>query len=368
MTLNAKRIVVKVGSSSVTGATGRLDHENIEQLADQIAAECARETECVLVTSGAIAAGVERLGMAGRPDDMARMQAAAAVGQGLLIHEYTTHFRRHDIHVAQILLTQFDMAHRELYLNARQTLLQLLSMGAVPIVNENDTTAVEEIKFGDNDAIAALVAVLIEADLLILLSDIDGLYSGDPRTGEARQILRVEEINSEVEEMAAGIGSEFGSGGMVTKIHAARIAGAARIGMYIADGRDRQIIGKIMSGEKVGTYFVPNERKTSERKLWIGFGRTVRGRIVVDEGAAQAVAGAGGSLLPAGIVSHAGEFSIGDTIEIAGPDEKVIARGSTNYASRELAAIQGKRTEQIADELGSGYSEEVVHRDFMVIL
>jgi len=352
----------------VTDATGRLDHENTRILVEQVAAECARGTECVLVSSGAIAAGVERLGLRERPKEIAKLQAAAAVGQGLLIHEYTALFRRHGIHTAQVLLTQFDMAHRELYLNAKRAIAELLSMGAVPVVNENDTTAVEEIKFGDNDTLAALVAVLAEADLLVLLSDTDGLYTEDPQRGRARHLSRISEITPEVERMASGIGSEFGSGGMVTKIHAAKIAGAARVGIYIADGHDPEVLRKIMDGEEIGTYFVPKKRKMPGRKIWIGFGRTVMGRVVVDEGAVRAIVHGGKSLLPAGITGYDGDFGIGDTIEVAGPDGKAVARGSSNYAAAELAGIKGKRSRQIADVLGEDFSEEVIHRDFMVLM
>lgn len=363
-----KKIVVKVGSSTVTDTAGRVDHANLRALVGQIAAEVALGTQCLLVTSGAIAAGVERLGLEVRPSDIAKMQAAAAVGQGLLIHEYTNLFREHGLHTAQILLTQFDMAHRELYLNARRAISEIISMGAVPVVNENDTTAVEELKFGDNDTIAALVAVLVEADLLIILSDTDGFYSGDPRKGDSVRLTRVDSLTPEIEAMASGIGTQFGSGGMITKIHAARIAGAARIGMYIADGRDPEVLRKILSGDEVGTYFVPKKTRVSERKLWIGFGRTVRGRVTVDAGAAKAIMGAGGSLLPAGITGHSGDFAIGDTIEVAGPDGTVIARGSSNYASVELTHIKGKKSDQIAGRLGEDFSEEVIHRDFMVVL
>ncbi len=363
-----KRIVVKVGSSTVTDSTGKLDHHNIEMLVEQVAAECALGVECVLVSSGAIAAGVERLGFKERPADIARMQAAAAVGQGLLIHEYNALFRRHNIHVAQVLLTQFDMAHRELYLNARRALSELLLMGAVPIVNENDTTAVEEIKFGDNDTIAALVAVLVEAEILVILSDTDGFFTGDPRLGETKQLTRIENITPEVEAMATGNGTEFGSGGMVTKIHAAKIAGAAKIGVYIADGRDNNVLRKILDGGQIGTYFAPKKERVPGRKLWIGFGRTIKGRVTVDAGAAQAIVGSGKSLLPAGITGCEGDFSIGDTIEVAGPDGRAIARGSSNYAAVELVTVKGKRSRQIADVLGDDFSEEVIHRDFMVLL
>jgi glutamate 5-kinase len=365
---DAKRIVIKVGSSTVTGAGGRLDRDNIKSLVEQIAGQCAQTKECVLVTSGAIAAGVERLKLDGRPREISGLQAAAAVGQGLLIQEYAGLFGRHGIEVAQILLTQYDMAHRELYLNARRTINRLLAMRAVPIVNENDTTAVEEIKFGDNDMLAALVAVVVEADLLVLLSDVDGLYACDPRKEGACRISRIDSITPEVEAMAENIGSRFGSGGMSAKLKAARIAGAAKIGMYIADGRDPDVLAKIMAGREVGTYFVPARRKTPGRKLWIGYGRAPQGRVVIDQGAARAIVDDGRSLLPAGITDIAGEFAIGDTIEILGADGRAIARGLSNYGAAELRNIKGKRTNQIAEQLNEDFSEEVIHRDFMVLL
>jgi glutamate 5-kinase len=365
---DARRIVVKVGSSTVTDADGRLDRDNIKSLVDQIAEQCAQAKECILVTSGAIAAGVERLKLNGRPRDISGLQAAAAVGQGLLIQEYAGLFGRFGLEVAQILLTQHDMAHRELYLNARRTINRILAMKAVPIVNENDTTAVEEIKFGDNDMLAALVAVLIEADLLIILSDVDGLYACDPRKEGACRISRIDEITPEVEAMAETIGSKFGSGGMSAKLKAARIAGAAKIAMYIADGREADILGKIMSGGEVGTYFVPARRKIAGRKLWIGYGRAPQGRVVVDSGAAKAIVEDGRSLLPAGVTDISGQFSIGDTIEVLGADGRVIARGLSNYEAAELRNVKGKRTNQIAERMNADFSEEVIHRDFMVLL
>src|SRR3972149_8235768 len=229
MVKKVKRIVIKVGSSTVTESTGRLDHANLSRLVDQAAGLWKDGIDCVIVTSGAIAAGVEQLALKKRPTDIAKLQAAAAVGQGLLVHEYSRLFQKYGIQVAQILLTQFDMAHRELYLNARRALDQLLLMRAVPIVNENDTTTGAEVKFGDNDMLSALVAILIDADLLVLLSDIDGLYHGDPRKEKkAEKISFVEEITPEIEVLAEGIGSRFGSGGMITKINAAKLAGAAR--------------------------------------------------------------------------------------------------------------------------------------------
>jgi len=217
--------------------------------------------------------------------------------------------------------------------------------------------------------LSALVAILIDADLLVLLSDIDGLYHGDPRKEKkAEKISFVEEITPEIEVLAEGIGSRFGSGGMITKINAAKLAGAARIGMHIADGRDPKVLAKVIHGEPVGTYFAPKERKVSGRKLWIGFGRMVRGQVIVDDGAVRAIVKGGKSLLPAGVVDLKGDFAIGDTIEVAASDGKVIARGLSNYSAGELASVRGKRTAQIAKEIDGDFSEEVIHRDFMVLL
>jgi len=363
-----KRIVIKVGSSTLTDGSGRLDHENVKSIVDQVASLWRQDIQCVVVTSGAIAAGVEQLGLERRPREISKLQAAAAVGQGLLIHEYSRLFQPHGVQVGQILLTQFDMAHRELYLNARRAIDRLLTMRAVPIVNENDTTTVEEIKFGDNDALAAMVAVLIDADLLALLSDIDGLYMSDPRKNEAaKKVDVVDEISAEIEAMAEGIGSEFGSGGMITKLSAAKLVSAARIGMFIVDGRDPNILAKVVAGEVVGTYFKPQARKVSGRKLWIGFGRAARGNVVIDTGAVTAIVDGGKSLLPAGVVGLSGDFVIGDTIDVIDTDGKTIARGLTNYSADELSTVRGKRTDEIARELDD-FSEEVIHRDFMVLL
>ncbi|MDP1808070.1 MAG: glutamate 5-kinase [Actinomycetota bacterium] len=364
-----KRIVIKVGSSTVADSTGRLDRENMKQLVDQVARLWRQGAECVIVTSGAIAAGVEQLDLKKRPREIAKLQAAAAVGQGLLIHEYTRLFHEHGIQAAQILLTQFDMAHRELYLNARHALDQLLAMRVVPVVNENDTTTVEEIKFGDNDMLAALVAVLIDADHLALLSDIDGLYAGDPRKAEpATKISFVKEITPEIEEMAEGIGSSLGSGGMITKINAAKLVGAARISMQIVDGREPGVLQKIIDGEEVGTYFAPGKRKIPGRKLWLGFSRAVKGRVIIDQGAVKAIRDDGKSLLPAGVVDLTGDFTIGDTIEVSDAEGRVIARGISNYSAVELAAIRGKRTAEIAKEYAGDFSEEIIHRDYMVLI
>ncbi len=363
-----KKILVKVGSSTVTDQTGRLDRKNMKHLVEQVSDLWAQQIDCIIVTSGAIAAGVEQLNLSHRPLEISKLQAAAAVGQGLLVHRYADLFGKKGIQVAQILLTQFDMAHREFYLNAKHTFDQLLAMRAIPIVNENDTTTVEEIKFGDNDMLAALVAVLVEAEMLIILSDTDGFYTSDPRRSKTEKLETIEEITPDIERMAEGIGSKFGSGGMITKLNAAKIAGAAKIGTYIADGREPEVLTRIINGEKIGTYFKPRQKKVPGRKMWIGYSRIVKGRVKVDNGAEKAIMREGGSLLPAGVVSSHGDFTIGDTIEIVGASGQVIARGLSNYSAEELAIVRGKRTSEIAIENGDDFSEEVVHRDYLVIL
>lgn len=338
-------------------------------IVDDIAVQVKKGKQVLLVTSGAIAAGVESLGLEKRPTSIPKLQAAASVGQGLLVHRYSELFAVHHIPVGQVLLTQFDTTHRQQYLNARNTLTKLLQYGAVPVINENDTTAVDEIKWGDNDTLAALVGLLAKADLLVLLSDIGGLHTGDPRVSkEAKLLDKIDKITDEIEALAGGIGSKFGSGGMVTKIQAAKIVTCAGIGMVIADGRERGAIGKIVAGKSVGTYFAPAEKCVSDKKLWIAYGRIPQGTVVVDDGARKALCFGGRSLLPAGVVRVRGRFSVGDAVEVADTSGEVFARGLTNFASGELEKIRGKRTDEIARAFPGQENEEVVHRDCLVIL
>lgn len=321
------------------------------------------------MSSGAIAAGVEGLGLKSRPRDIPSLQAAASVGQGLLIHEYATIFKVHGIKVGQVLLTQYDVVQRQQYLNSRNVLKTLLKLGIIPIINENDATAVDEIKFGDNDTLAALVANLVKADLLILLSDIDGLYSADPRyVDKVNLIYEVKDITSDIEKIAGGNGSHFSSGGMATKIQAARIATFAQVAMVIANGRRENVLLDIMEQKKVGTFFAPRKKKLSARKLWIAFGKAATGSITVDDGAVNALVLRGKSLLPAGIVVSEGSFQAGDAVDIKDLQGRIFAKGITNYSTEEVDQIKGLKSSEVMKRYPDSLSEEVVHRDCLVIL
>jgi len=364
-----KRIVVKVGTNLIADESGRLDKSHLKNLVNQIADLSDRGFQILLVTSGAIAAGVEGLNLESRPVEMPALQAAASVGQGLLIHQYSELFRKRNLQVGQVLITQYDTTHRTQYLNARNTLNKLLDFGAIPIINENDTTAVDEIKFGENDTLAALVACLIHADLLVLLSDIDGLFTTDPRLDEkARLLSEVEEITSEIEKKAGGVGSKFASGGMATKIQAAKIATCAGTGMIIANGKKDKILLKIMDKESIGTYFAPRKKRISSRKLWIAFGRIAKGTIYVDDGAKIALVEKGKSLLPAGVIDCSGNFSYGDAVDIADSKGSVFAKGLINFSTGELNKIKGLKSSEAASRFSEEVSDEVIHRDCLVIL
>lgn len=364
-------IIIKVGSSLLTDDKWRLDRQKMADLVKQIVTLKKEGYKCILVTSGAIAAGLTKLGLKKRPSEIPKLQAAAAVGQGLLIQLYADLFAEANLAVGQILITQFDMNHRELYLNAANTISQLLDFGVIPVVNENDTTAVQEIKFGDNDSLAAMVAVLAGAQLLIILSDVPGLYSQDPRTNKNAVLIKeVTEITPDVERMAAGVGSNFSVGGMATKIAAAKIVTAAQIGMVIAQGGKKDILKQIVKNKYIGTYFKPSKQKTASKKLWIGFGTIPKGQVIVDEGAAKAIISKGKSLLPAGVVAVKGSFDVGDAVDVVVKKSgTVFARGLTNYSSNELEKIKGKRSNQIVKLIElPDFSEEVIHRDNLVVL
>ncbi len=364
-----KRIVVKVGSTTLSTTTGRLDEKQVKALVAQMAALYREGVELVLVSSGAIASGMESLGMRERPADIPGMQAAASVGQGKLVHLYSQLFAEYAIEVGQILLTQYDVTHRTQYLNARNTLDRLLQLGVIPIVNENDTVAVDEIKFGDNDTLAALVAGLIKADLLIALTDIDGLFTADPKKDpKAELVKRVDRITPAIEKLAADTDSELSVGGMTTKIRAAKIAMTSQVGMIIANGRTRNVISQIYKGKELGTFFAPLERKVPSSKHWIAFGDKAAGRITVDDGARDALLHKNKSLLPAGVLSCKGDFAVGDTVEIADARGKVFARGKTNFDCAEAKRIKGMQTKDAAKTLGERYCKEVIHRDCLVIL
>jgi len=339
----------------------------MKAIVGQISALSKSGHEMALVSSGAIAAGSQKLGLNCRPDEIPKLQASAAVGQGLLFKKYASIFLKQELTIGQILLTQFDTTHRQQFLNAKNTLNELINMKVIPLINENDTTAIDEICFGDNDTLAALVAVLVEADLLIILSDISGLYTADPREDKRAELVKtVDEITPEIEAMAAGKGSHFGSGGMITKLNAARIVTAARAGLVIADGRRPDVLNEAIN-RRTGTYFKPAEKKMSSRKLWIAYGKFTAGTIVVDDGAARAISHRGKSLLPAGVVGLRGDFKVGDAVEISGPDKKVVGRGLTNYAADELRKIKGKKSSEISGVEAGESAEEVIHRDCLVI-
>lgn len=364
-----KRIVIKIGTSVLTTETGRVDFEQLKNLVSQLSVLAKKGHQVILVTSGAIAVGVEAIGLERRPTTIPGLQAAASVGQGLLIQKYAELFGQSHLNVGQILLTQYDFTFREHYLNAKNTLEKLLELKVIPIINENDTTAVEEIRYGDNDGLAALVSCLAEADLLILLSDIEGLFSSDPRQDKKAKLIDViEEINPEIEELAGGAGTHFGSGGMATKLEAAKIVTSAQIGMAVADGRRPQVLLDIVAGKPVGTFFKPKKKKIASRKLWIAFAKNARGTIIVDEGAKEALLKKGKSLLPAGVVSCQGAFDAGDAVDVADGKGRVFARGLTSFNSIELGRIKGLKSSQIATILPDAANEEVIHRDCLVIL
>jgi glutamate 5-kinase len=367
--LNVKRMVIKVGTHTLTREDGRLDRRQLERVVEQVSLQKREGIEVALVTSGAIAAGVEVMGLKERPREIPALQAAASVGQVQLIHLYAELFAKFGCRIGQVLLTQYDIARRQQYLNARNALNHLIGMGIIPVINENDTVAVEEIRFGDNDRLAALVAGLIEADLLVLLTDTEGLYTADPSKVEGAELVReVPEITSEIERLAEGTSKELATGGMITKIQAARVATSSRVGVVIANGRERRVLSRIVEGREVGTYFPPRKKVVGGRKRWIAFGSQPAGRIVIDRGAKEALIHGGKSLLPAGIVSCEGDFRVGDTVEIVDEKGKLLGRGLINYTASEVERIKGLHSREAARLLGETSCKEAVHRDCLVLL
>ncbi|MGW2084416.1 glutamate 5-kinase [Streptomyces sp. NPDC001880] len=359
--------MVKVGSSSLTTAAGGLDADRVDALVDVLAkVRSGGEREIVLVSSGAIAAGLAPLGLLRRPKDLARQQAAASVGQGLLVARYTASFARYGVRVGQVLLTSNDTSRRAHYRNACRTLDQLLDMGALPVVNENDTVATDEIRFGDNDRLAALVAHLVRADLLVLLSDVDGLYDGDPSTPGAS---RVAEVAGPEDLAGVTIGSAgkagVGTGGMVTKVEAARIATAAGVPVVLTSASRA---ADALAGRDTGTYFHRTGRRSADRLLWLAHASTPQGSLTLDDGAVRAVVDRRSSLLPAGIASVEGEFTAGDPVELRDLEGRPVARGLVNFDAKEIPQLLGRSTRELARELGPAYEREVVHRDDLVVL
>jgi glutamate 5-kinase len=363
----ARRVVVKVGSSSLAPAGGGVDGARIAALARVMAARVAAGSQVVLVSSGAIAAGLGPLGLPRRPRDLATQQAAASVGQGLLVAAYSAAFARHGVRTGQVLLTADDMIRRAHYRNAQRTLGRLLELGILPVVNENDTVATDEIRFGDNDRLAALVAHLVRAEALILLSDVAGLYDTDPRQPGARLIGEVRH-RCDLAGVSLGRrtpGSGVGTGGMVTKVDSALIATEAGIPTVVAHA-DRAAAA--LAGECVGTYFAPRGRRPGARQLWLAHAAVGRGRLVLDEGAVEAVVQRRASLLPAGITGVDGGFEAGDPVDLCDPSGRVVARGLVNYGAREIPALMGRSTRTISADLGPAYEREIVHRDDLVLL
>jgi glutamate 5-kinase len=356
-------LVVKVGTSSLTGGERCLDRPFMVDLAGQIGAAWADGHRVILVTSGAISAGAERLGLKGRPRLLAMKQAAAAVGQGLLMEVYSAAFASIGRPVAQLLVTRQDIADRIRYLNARQTLMALLRLGVVPIVNENDTVSVDEIRFGDNDTLAALVASLTQADLLVLLTDVAGFMDAGGSV-----LSYIPEITEELFQLAGGAGSTTGTGGMITKLQAAVIAGEAGIPTVIARGREPGVLDAVLRGDPVGTRFLPRERPMKGRKQWIAFGGPARGTLVVNERAKRALIEQRRSLLPVGVVQIDGSFRAGDIVSITDEAGLEFARGVVTCDTHEAALILGHRTDEIRQLLGRDDLQELVHRDNLVMM
>ena len=362
----ARRVVVKVGSSSLTTTGGGIDPERVRDLVDNLVGVRQRGAELVLVSSGAIAAGLAPLAFKRRPRDLARQQAAASVGQGLLVHRYTEEFARHGQVTGQVLLTLDDVTRRSHYRNAQRTFDKLLELGAVPVVNENDTVATSEIRFGDNDRLAALTAHLVHADLLVLLSDVDGLYDAPPHEPTSRLIDEVTDVSSLDGVRIGGSGAAgVGTGGMETKLEAARIATGAGIPVVLTDVASA---GAALAGRSVGTLFHPTGRRRPTRLLWLAHATEAKGRVVLDEGAVRALTERRASLLPAGITGVAGSFVAGDPVDLVDERGRCVARGLVNYDSVELPGLLGRSTRDLARELGAAYEREVVHRDDLVLL
>ncbi|HKB38517.1 MAG TPA: glutamate 5-kinase [Gemmataceae bacterium] len=365
----AHTVVVKVGTNVLTDDDGTLSRERLQSLADQLQRIRALDKRVALVSSGAIGAGMGRLELPRRPTDLRHLQACAAVGQSLLMRAYEECLARYNVPTAQVLLTAGDFDNRTRYLNARNTLLSLFEWGCLPIINENDTVSIAEIRFGDNDHLAAMVTNLLQAPLLVLLTSVDGLYATDPSgDAEARPLTIVPEIDTQILDMAGASKTSLGSGGMRSKLRAARLATAAGESVLMANGNTPNILDALFAGEPVGTLFLPHGGTVPAWKRWLGFTARPRGRLIVDAGARRAVERGGRSLLPIGMVRVAGSFSKGDVVALCDAEGVEFARGLSNYSSADAERICGLRTEQIAEVLGTLPYEEVVHRDNLVVV
>lgn len=365
--ITAKRVVVKLGSNVIT-AENSLNLEVIESISRQISILMDRGIEVILVSSGAMAAGLRKLGLNRRPDEIPKRQAISAIGQSGLMNAYEKSFARNDKKVAQILLTGEDLNNRKRYLNARNTLHTLIDWKVVPIINENDTIMVEEIKLGDNDNLAAMITLLMDADFLFILTDIDGLYNKDPRQfPDAELISKVSTFKKEIEEFASHIPGTLGTGGMLSKIQAARKVTSAGIPMIVARGNSENVLLRLFDGEDHGTYFIPKKEKMASRKCWIAYTLSPKGSLVIDDGAVDALRRNGKSLLPIGVVAVEGRFEEGAAVSFKTADNKIIGTGLVNYRSSDINLIKGLKTSQIESCLGGKHYDEIIHRDNLVL-
>ena len=364
----ARRVVIKVGSTLVTNDGRGLDADAISRWGAQIAQLRSQGKEVVLVSSGAIAEGMKRLGWARKPSEMHELQAAAAVGQMGIAQVYESCFRNHGLRTAQVLLTHDDLANRRRYLNARGTLLTLLELGVVPIINENDTVVTDEIKFGDNDTLGALVANLIEADWLVILTDQQGLFTADPRRDATAKLLaRVAAGDVTLEAMAGGSGSALGKGGMITKVLAAKRAAASGAHTVVASGREADVLVRLAGGETIGTRFIAQTGRMAARKKWLADHLQLRGSVSLDAGAVRALKASGKSLLPIGVVAVSGDFERGEAVACLDPDGREVARGLVNYSSSETRLIMRRPSTEIEGVLGFIEEPELIHRDNLVL-
>jgi glutamate 5-kinase len=365
----AHTVVIKVGTNVLTGADGRLAPDRLQTLADQVQRQRQAGRKVALVSSGAIGAGIGRLGLGKRPTDLRHLQACAAVGQSFLMRAYQECLAPQGTHTAQILLTAGDFDHRRRYLNARNTILTCFEWGVLPIINENDTVSVAEIRFGDNDHLAAMVTNLLQAPLLVLLTNVDGLYANDPGTHPQAQVLAtVQEIDAAVLAMAGAGTSALGTGGMRSKIRAARLATAAGESVIVANGSKPGIVDAVFAGQPVGTLFLPHGSTVPAWKRWLGYTAQPKGRLLLDAGACEAVKAKGRSLLAIGVVRVVGDFGKGDVVALCDAQGAEFARGLCNYSAADAGRILGLRTDQIGEMLGAVPYEEVVHRDNLVVI
>ncbi len=364
---NVKRVVVKIGSGVISNADG-LENAQVAAIAEDVCRLLDRGLEVIVVSSGAVAAGKGQLGIIGRPQTIPQKQAAAAIGQTRIIREYKETFQARNYNVAQVLLTRDDLSNRRRYRNARNTVMTLLEYGVTPVVNENDTVVVEEIRFGDNDNLSALVTNLVEADMLIILSDVDGFFDRDPSENPQAQLIPVvERVTPAIEAMGGQARGSLGTGGMASKLKAVKRAALSGVGTLIVNGRSPDILNRIFDGEEIGTYFLPAQSKLTAKKHWIAFSKKPRGKLLIDEGGQQAVIKRGKSLLPSGICGVDGGFERGDAVRLCDRHGTEFARGVISYSLAETLQIMGKQCSEIEKVLGYKYRDEVVCRDDLVL-